>query len=146
MDKTAIFAGSFDPFTIGHKDVADRVLPLFDRLVIAVGVNREKKGRHSVDDRVETIRRVYADNPKVEVVSYDTLTTDLAARYDARYMVRGVRSILDFEYERNMADINRSLTGVETVLLFADPALGHISSSMVRELEAFGKDITQYLP
>lgn len=146
MDKTAIFAGSFDPFTIGHKDVADRALPLFDRLVIAVGVNREKKGRHSVDDRVETIRRVYADNPKVEVVSYDTLTTDLAARYDARYMVRGVRSILDFEYERNMADINRSLTGVETVLLFADPALGHISSSMVRELEAFGKDITQYLP
>lgn len=146
MDKTAIFAGSFDPFTIGHKDVADRALPLFDRLVIAVGVNREKKGRHSVDDRVETIRRVYADNPKVEVVSYDTLTTDLAARYDAGYMVRGVRSILDFEYERNMADINRSLTGVETVLLFADPALGHISSSMVRELEAFGKDITQYLP
>lgn len=146
MDKTAIFAGSFDPFTIGHKDVADRALPLFDRLVIAVGVNREKKGRHSVDDRVETIRRVYADNPKVEVVSYDTLTTELAARYDAGYMVRGVRSILDFEYERNMADINRSLTGVETVLLFADPALGHISSSMVRELEAFGKDITQYLP
>lgn len=146
MERVAIFAGSFDPFTIGHKDIADRALALFDKLIIAIGINREKKGGTDIDIRIDAIKKVYAYNQKVEVVAYDTLTTDLAAKYEANFIVRGVRNIQDFEYERNIADINRHLTGIETILLFADPSLSHISSSMVRELKSFGKDVTPYLP
>ncbi len=142
----AIFPGSFDPFTIGHASIVRRALPLFDKLVIAVGINTGKASRQSLSDRVEAIASLYRDDPRVEVRVYDTLTVDFAASVGARFIVRGVRSAVDFEYERNMAEINRRMSGVETVILCADPEIAHVSSSLVRELEAFGKDVSAYLP
>lgn len=142
----ALFPGSFDPFTVGHADIVRRALPLFDRLIIAVGINPSKHGEQTAVQRVESIASLYRKEPRIEVRSYSSLTVDFASECGARYIVRGVRSPIDFEYERNMADVNRRLSGVETVILCADPALAYISSSLVRELEAFGRDVSEYLP
>lgn len=144
--KTGIFTGSFDPFTIGHDNIVKRALPLFDRIVIGVGVNERKKYMVPTDERVETIKRIYADETKIEVKSYSDLTVDFARREGARFIIKGIRSIKDFEYEREQADINRRIGNVETVLIYADPALSSISSSMVRELAHFGRDISEFLP
>ncbi len=142
----ALFPGSFDPFTVGHADIVRRALPLFDRLIIAVGINPSKHGEQTAVQRVESIATLYRKEPRIEVRSYSSLTVDFASECGARYIVRGVRSPIDFEYERNMAEVNRRLSGVETVILCADPALAYISSSLVRELEAFGRDVSEYLP
>ncbi len=144
--KTGIFVGSFDPFTIGHLSIVRRALPLFDKLVIGVGVNERKTYLHTTEERIATISRLFADEPAVEVRSYSGLTVDFAHSVEAGFIVKGVRSMKDFEYEREQADINREIGGVETVLLFAEPQLAHISSSMVRELTHFGKDPAPYLP
>ncbi len=146
MPKVGLFTGSFDPFTIGHDDIVRRTLPLFDKLVVGVGVNTGKSATLGVEDRVAAIRRVYADEPRVEVVAYDDLTADLARRVGARYVVRGVRSVKDFEYERDMADLNRRLGALETILIMAKPEYATISSSAARELSLFGKDISWMLP
>ena len=133
----ALFVGSFDPFTIGHQAIVSRALPLFDRLVIGVGVNERKQTMFSSEERVDTLRQLYANEPRVRVVAYTDLTVDLARREGATFIVKGVRSMKDFEYEREQADINRRLTGIDTLLFFADPELASISSSMVRELMHF---------
>lgn len=146
MLNTGIFAGSFDPFTIGHADIVRRTLPLFDRIVIGVGFNERKKYMQSAAARVEKIARLYACEPKVEVKEYSDLTVDFAKREGARFIIKGVRSVKDFEYEREQAEINRRIGGVETVLIYAAPELSSISSSMVRELIHFGKDVTEFLP
>lgn len=145
---TIVFPGTFNPFTIGHASLVERALPLCDRLVIAVGYNASKHqaGDEPIEARVEAIRRVYAGEPRVSVVAYGDLTVDLCAREGARWMLRGVRSAGDFEYERNLADINRELAGVETLLLYSLPQYSHISSSMVRELMAHGRDVSKYIP
>lgn len=142
----ALFPGSFDPFTVGHADIVRRALPLFDRLIIAVGINPSKHGEQTAVQRVESIASLYRKEPRIEVRAYSSLTVDFASECGACYIVRGVRSPIDFEYERNMAEVNRRLSGVETVILCADPALAHISSSLVRELKAFGRDVREYLP
>ena len=144
--KTGIFVGSFDPFTIGHLSIVRRALPLFDKLVIGVGVNERKTYLHTTEERIAAISRLFADEPAVEGRSYSGLTVDFAHSVEAGFIVKGVRSMKDFEYEREQADINREIGGVETVLLFAEPQLAHISSSMVRELTHFGKDPAPYLP
>ena len=144
--KTGIFVGSFDPFTIGHLSIVRRALPLFDKLVIGVGVNERKTYLHTTEERIAAISRLFADEPAVEVRSYSGLTVDFAHSVEDGFIVKGVRSMKDFEYEREQADINREIGGVETVLLFAEPQLAHISSSMVRELTHFGKDPAPYLP
>ena len=144
--KTGIFVGSFDPFTIGHASIVRRSLPLFDRIVIGVGINGRKQYMLNAEERTERIARLYAGNPKVEVKAYGDLTVDFARRERAGYIIKGVRSVKDFEYEREQADINRRLSGIETILLYADPQLESISSSMVRELKRFGQDITGFLP
>ena len=142
----ALFVGSFDHFTIGHQAIVSRALPLFDRLVIGVGVNERKQTMFSSEERVDTLRQLYANEPRVSVVAYTDLTVDLARREGATFIVKGVRSMKDFEYEREQADINRRLTGIDTLLFFADPELASISSSMVRELMHFGRDVTPFLP
>ena len=142
----AIFTGSFDPFTVGHDDILRRALPLFSRIVIGVGVNERKQYMLSAEERCAAIRRIYASEPKVEVKTYSDLTVDFARREGAAYIIKGVRSVKDFEYEREQADINRQLSGVETLLLYADPQLSSVSSSMVRELIHFGQDVGRYLP
>ena len=143
--KTAIFPGSFDPFTIGHAAIVERGLSLFDRIVIGVGKNESKRSLYTAEERVRAISELYADNPQVKVVGYDDLTIDLARREGAQFILRGIRSVKDFEYERDIANINERLAGIETVLLITDPQHASIASSVVRELIAFGKDVTEFL-
>ena len=144
--RTGIFVGSFDPFTIGHKSVVDRVLPLFDRVVIGVGVNERTQYMLTVEERVAAIRQLYAGDERVVVESYSDLTVDFAQRHGAQFVVKGVRNVRDFEYERDQADINRRLTGLETLLIYAEPGLDSVSSSVVRELNHFGKDTSMFVP
>lgn len=143
--KIAIFTGSFNPFTIGHKDVVDRALSIFDKVVIAFGVNLQKEPFMPIEERMERVKRAYAGDERVEVTSYQGLTIDLAKRYNTHYIIKGARNAIDFEYERNMADINKRLGGLETVLLFANDEKAHVSSSLVRELVRFGKPADEYI-
>ena len=143
---TGIFTGSFDPFTVGHDDILRRALPLFSRIVIGVGVNERKQYILSAEERCAAIRRIYEGEVKIEVKAYSDLTVDFARREGAAYIIKGVRSVKDFEYEREQADINRQLSGVETLLLYSDPRYSSVSSSMVRELIHFGQDVSRYLP
>lgn len=144
--KTGIFTGSFDPFTIGHDDIVRRALPLFDRIVIGVGVNSRKKTMQTIEERVEAIRRIYGGMEQIEVKQYSDLTVDFAKREGAKFIIKGIRSIKDFEYEREQADTNQKIGDVETVLFFADPQLASVSSSVVRELAHFGRDVSEFLP
>ena len=144
--KTAIFPGTFDPFTVGHASIVERGLPLFDRIVIGVGVNDNKRTLYTNEERVRNIQEIYANEPRVKVVAYDDLTVDLAKREEATFILRGIRSVKDFEYERDIAAMNERLSGVETVLLFTEPQYMSISSSVVRELLRFGKDVTEFRP
>ena len=144
--KTAIFPGSFDPFTIGHFDIVKRALPLFDEIVIGVGINAQKQPLFTPEERVAAIQKAFRDEPKVRVMTYDTLTVDFARKVGATFMLRGVRSTTDFEYEKAFAEANKQLSGIETVLMLTRPEYEHISSSLVRDLYSYGKDITPYLP
>lgn len=141
-----IYAGSFDPFTKGHDDIVKRTLKFADKLVIAIGIHPDKHGTTSAEERKKAIERIYEGDSRISVDIYEGLTTDYAKEKDINVLVRGVRNIMDFEYEKNMAEINRQLTGIETILLIADPAFATISSSVVRELMSYGKDVTQFLP
>ena len=141
-----IFPGSFDPFTIGHANLVDRAQRLFDEVIVAVGYNEQKHGWLPVEERVRALREYYNGNPKVRVESYTGLTVDFAQAQEARFILRGVRSVKDYEYELGIADINSRLADVETVVLLADPTISGISSSVVRELHHFGRDITTWLP
>lgn len=146
--RIAVFPGSFNPFTVGHADIVSRGLGLFDRIVVAVGCNVAKGGATGAEAeaRVADIQRIYAQEPRVKVVAYDDLTTALAAREGARFLLRGVRSVRDFDYERDIAAVNRDIADLETVFLLSDPRFAHISSSVVRELQSFGHDVSPYLP
>ena len=143
---TILFPGSFNPFTIGHQSLVSRVLPLFDRVVIAIGHNSGKQTEESLEQRIGAIRALYAPEPKIRVISYEGLTIDACRREGARWMLRGVRTTADFEYERNLADINRQISGIETLVLFTLPEYAAISSSMVRELSHYGYDVNPFLP
>ena len=144
--RIAIFPGSFDPFTVGHHSIVMRALPLFDKIVVAIGTNAAKYAMMSESRRVEALRDLYADNEKIEVISYEGLTVDAAKMCGAKFILRGVRMIQDFEYEKNLAEVNRSISGLETVLLYTLPEFGHISSSIVRELIRYGRDVSSLLP
>lgn len=144
--RIGLFVGSFDPYTIGHDSIVKRTLPLFDKIVIGVGFNERKKYMQTTETRVANIISIYAGEPKIEVKQYNDLTVDFARREGAEFIIKGVRSVKDFEYEREQADINRQLTGIETVLLFAEAGMESISSSVVRELTHFGKDVRKFIP
>lgn len=147
MSRIALFAGSFDPFTKGHKSIVDRALSTFaDEVVVAIGVNYNKKSMFSIEERVEVIKAVYSDEPRVRVETYEGLTTDFATKTGATCLLRGVRSVKDFEYERDIAEMNKRLSGIETVLLFTEPEYACVSSSVVRELMSYGKDVTEFMP
>ena len=141
-----LFPGSFDPFTIGHFDIVERALAIFSEVVIAVGFNEQKAGWQSVEERLKNIREIYADEPRVQVISYTGLTADLVHHLQVSCILRGVRSVKDYEYEQQMADMNRLLCGVDSVLLFTRPELACVSSSVVRELAHFGQDVSPFLP
>ena len=146
MKRVALYPGTFDPFTVGHMSIVERGLQLFDEIIIAIGVNEAKKNLTSVQQRIEHIQRVTSKMQGVKVVSYSNLTVEAAKEYGANFVLRGVRTVADYEYERNLAYANRSLTGIETVLLYTLPELSYISSTLVRDLERHGYDVSQYVP
>ena len=146
MAKQALFAGSFDPFTIGHYSVVKRALPMFDKITIGIGINSGKKSMFPVEERVKAIEKAFAGEERIEVKVYDCLTMDFAKEIGADVLLRGVRTTKDFEYEREIADINLKLGGIETVLLISEPEYASTSSSVVRELITYGKDVSELLP
>lgn len=144
--KRAIFPGTFDPFTIGHYSIVTRALGIFDEIVVAVGVNQLKKTLFDVEKRLEIIDQAFKNEPRVKALSYDSLTADFAESVDADYILRGIRSVSDFEYEHTIANTNRTLTGVETVILFTESEYSFISSTIIRDLISYGKDVSAFLP
>ena len=144
--RKAIFPGTFDPFTIGHYSVVERALTFMDEIVIGIGINENKNTYFPIEKREEMIRELYKDEPRIKVMSYDCLTIDFAHEVGARFIVRGIRTVKDFEYEETIADINRKLAGIETILLFTEPELTCVSSTIVRELLTYNKDISQFIP
>lgn len=141
----AFYAGSFDPFTIGHLSIARRALELFDELIIAIGFNKSKKIEKSIEERILKIQKIFEGNEKVKVFAYEGLTAEVAKENGAGVLVRGVRNSIDFEKEKELADINLCEFGLPTILIPAEPSLTYISSSMVRELSHFGADISKYI-
>lgn len=145
--KTALFPGSFDPFTRGHEAIVEKSLRLFDRVIIGIGSNVAKQGLLTLENRKRLIDDLYADNPRVEAIVYKGLTGDFAQHAGAAAVIRGVRNTTDFEYERTMAATNRRLyPEVVTVMLFTPPDVADISSSTVREVLSFGRSVKEFLP
>ncbi len=145
-DTAILFPGSFDPFTIGHADLVERALKIFGTVVVAVGYNEHKEGWIPVAERLRALKEFYKEEPRVRITSYTGLTVELAREMGITCILRGVRSTTDYEYELNIADINHHLAGTETVILLAKPQLASLSSSVVRELAHFGRDISEWLP
>lgn len=147
MNKTAIFPGSFSPFTLGHKSVVDRALPLFDKIIIAIGINSEKNEYFSIEERKQWINEIYKNNSKIEVHFYDGLTVDFCEKVRANYILRGLRDSHDFKYEKNIAQTNKDLNDkVETIFIITPPEISHISSTIVRDIIKNGGDVSQFLP
>ncbi|MGE7777337.1 pantetheine-phosphate adenylyltransferase [Chitinophaga sp. NPDC101104] len=147
MQRICLFPGTFDPVTLGHTDIIDRALPLFDKLVIGIGVNSGKVPMFSVEQRVEWLREIYKDQPTVEVTSYEGLTVNFCKQIGARFILRGIRYVADFEYEKAIADINRKMDHeVETIFLTCSPEFSTIASTLVRDVIRNGGDAAQFLP
>ncbi len=147
MKKIAIFPGSFDPFTVGHASVVHRAIPLFDKIIIGIGQNTNKKGFYDIQKRKKWIEAVFAKSPTVEVKIFEGLTVDYCKKVDARFILRGLRTSADFEYERAIGQVNNALySDVETVFLLTRPEHTAISSSIVREVARHGGDANQFVP
>ena len=147
MSKTAIFPGSFSPFTLGHKSMVDRSLPLFDKIIIAIGINAEKNEYFSIEEREGWIKEIYKNNPKIEVKFYEGLTVDFCEKVNAKYILRGLRDSHDFKYEKNIAQVNKNLNPeVETIFIITPPEISHISSTIIRDIIKNGGDVSQFLP
>lgn len=146
MKTIALFPGSFDPFTKGHDDIVRRALTLVDKIIIGIGINENKRTMFTPEERLLMIKTLYKDNPHVDVQCYKGLTVDFAKEIQATCLLRSLRSVKDYEYELSIAEVNKELSGIETLILFTNPQLAHISSSVVRELIHFGKDVQTFLP
>lgn len=144
--KRFVFPGSFDPITIGHQEIIERALPLCDELIIAVGKNNEKKNMFSLKERIKFIEETNKNNSKVVVESYEGLTVDFCKKVKADALLRGLRNPADFEFEKSVAQMNRKLTGIETVFLLTSASHSFISSSIVREIMRFGGDYSSLVP
>ncbi|MCQ2288280.1 MAG: pantetheine-phosphate adenylyltransferase [Muribaculaceae bacterium] len=144
--RIALFAGSFDPFTLGHENIVRRGLEIFDQVIVGIGINPDKHPMMSAEARKQWIEEVFECEPRVKVIAYEGYTVDAARANGAKFLLRGVRTAADFEYEKNIAAINRRLAGIETVLINTLPHLEHISSSLVRERLAQGQDISDLIP
>lgn len=147
MQRIALFPGTFDPITIGHIDIIDRAIPLFDKLIIGIGLNANKAPMFSEDQRMGWINEIYNNNPNVEAVIYDGLTINCCKRVGANFILRGIRYVNDFEYEKAIADMNRSLDyNIETVFLTCLPQYTSVASTLVRDVIRNGGDARQFLP
>lgn len=148
MKKIAVFPGSFDPFTMGHHDIVLRSLNLFDEVIIGVGYNSTKQNRYfEIDLMLSKIEGIYAGEDRVKVVVYNELTSTLAKKYNAQFLVRGLRNTTDFEYENTISQMNRYLNSeLETVFLITSPQYAAISSTVIREVHRYGGDVSEFLP
>jgi len=147
VSKTAIFPGSFAPFTVGHQSIVDRALPLFDKIIIAIGINGEKNQYFSIEERMNWIESVYKNNPKIEVKRYEGLTVDFCKKENANYILRGLRDSHDFKFEKNIAQMNKELNAtIETIFIITSPEISHISSSIIRDIIKNGGDVSKFIP
>jgi pantetheine-phosphate adenylyltransferase len=145
--KIAVFPGSFDPITKGHESIISRALPLFEELIIAIGVNSTKSGYFPIEKRIAWIKQLFKDNPKVKVVDYSGLTVDFCRKVNANYIVRGLRTSADFEFERGIAQMNRAMySEIETIFILTTPELSAINSTIVRDILKHGGDASQFVP
>jgi pantetheine-phosphate adenylyltransferase len=145
--KIAVFPGSFDPITIGHVDIVKRSIPLFDKIIVAIGVNTQKKYLFSLEKRTEWIKEVFKDNPTIEVSSYSGLTINYCKEIGAQYLLRGIRSASDFEYEKTIAHLNHTMESeIETILMLSPPEYSSISSTIVREIILGKGDVSKFVP
>lgn len=146
MIRRAVFPGSFNPITLGHVDIINRSLPLFDELIIAIGFNNTKTYEFSVEKRLDFIRETYKDNPKIKIDSYSGLTTEYCKKVEADFILRGLRNPADFEFEKAIAITNRKLTGIDTVFLLTSSDTAFISSSIVRDILKHNGDLSKFAP
>ena len=147
MKKIAVFPGSFSPFTIGHKSVIEKALPLFDTIIISIGINSEKNQYFSIEERMQWIKDVYANNPKIEIQFYEGLTVDFCKKEGADFILRGLRDSYDFKFEKNIAQMNKDLNpDIETIFIITPPELSHISSSLIRDIIKNGGDVSKFIP
>ena len=147
MDKIAVFPGSFDPFTIGHESIVKRALPMFDKIVIMVGYNVNKKSFFSLENRVKWINQVFQNEKRIEVIVHEGLTVDFCKETGARYILRGLRTSSDFEYERAIAQVNKKMhPEIETVFLLTLPEHTPVSATIIRDIVFHGGDASMFLP
>ncbi|MGD9930973.1 MAG: pantetheine-phosphate adenylyltransferase [Mangrovibacterium sp.] len=147
MEKIAIFPGSFDPFTIGHESIVRRAIPMFDKIVIMIGYNSNKQSFFKLEKRLKWVKQVFADEPKVEVMSHEGLTVDFCKKVGANYILRGLRTSADFEYERAIAQVNKKMhPQIETVFLLTMPEHTPVNSTIVRDIILHGGDASMFLP
>jgi len=144
--KKAVFPGSFDPITLGHQDIILRALPLFDEIIIAIGINEAKKYMFTLEERVDFIKETFKNEPKITVTTYKGLTIDYCKEVNATYMLRGLRNPADFEFEKAIAQTNRKLSGIDTLFLLTSAETSYISSSIVRDVLRNGGDFTILVP
>ncbi|MCI5776280.1 MAG: pantetheine-phosphate adenylyltransferase [Bacteroidales bacterium] len=144
--RKAIFPGSFDPFTVGHESIVTRGLEVFDEIVVAVGVNSDKRCLFTAQQRVDFIKAVFADEPRVSVKTYDGLTVDFARQLGCGHIIRGLRTSADFEFERAIAQVNRQMTGIDTVFLLTTPEHTPVNSTIVRDILRHGGDASLFIP
>ena len=147
MEKIAVFPGSFDPITKGHVSIVIRAIPLFDKIIVAIGKNSVKQGYFDIEKRIEWIKYAFKNNPTVSATVFEGLTVDFCEKMSATHILRGIRNSADFEYEKNIAQMNRSIQpALETIFLLTTPELTHIHSSLIREIHRYGGDIAQFIP
>lgn len=147
MNKIAVFPGSFDPFTVGHESIVKRASLLFDKIYIAIGFNPKKDALFSLDERKEFINQVFTNNPKIEVIHFEGLTINMCKKLNASYILRGLRTSADFEYERAIAQVNKAMhQGIETVFFLTMPEHTPVNSSIVRDIFRHGGDVSQFIP
>ena len=147
MQRICLFPGTFDPVTLGHTDIIDRALPLFDKLVVGIGRNNNKEPMFSEEERVNWLRKIYKRNDKVEVIAYDGLTVECCKKVNANFILRGIRYVNDFEYEKAIADMNRSIAdNIETIFLTCLPQYTSVASTLVRDVLRNGGNVSQFLP
>lgn len=146
-EKIAVFPGSFDPITVGHENIVKRAAPLFDKIIVAIGNNTSKKYYFSFEQRKKWIDKIFKDYPNVESAAYQGLTVNYVREVNARYLLRGIRNAADFDYEKTIAQLNKSMAPeLETICIISDPELSHISSTIVREILVNGGDVSKFVP
>jgi pantetheine-phosphate adenylyltransferase len=144
--RRAVFPGSFDPVTLGHVDIIERALPLFDEIIVAIGINAEKKYMWSLDDRKTFLEKTFGDEPKIKVATYAGLTAEFCKEANAQYILRGLRNTSDFAYEQTIAQANDNAFGVDSIFLMGSPEMSYISSTVVRDIARHGGDFSAFVP